>query len=238
LRQDPQIESLVAEKAAKDDAKVAELVASGVKAVRVVYQDGGQHPDFHARVAEVSRPEALVAPPIEIALEEKAAKFPIKTAAKSPVVTLAAAKARAKAETAVAAASAQPQVAAVAPAAETASEPARLVALAAGAGAIGGWLGLHKDEAIAPASPAAAEVKPEPAPVKAAAPSPPRRAGEAAAKKPQASLPRKEPQAPAAKEPQATLHKEPHARAATPPSSIATASLRDGSTPLPQPLRP
>ena len=66
LRRDPQIESLVAEKSAKDDAKIAELVAAGVKPVRVVYQDGGQHPDFTARIAEVSRPDALAAPPTEI----------------------------------------------------------------------------------------------------------------------------------------------------------------------------
>jgi len=54
-------------KQAKDDAKIAELAASGVKPIRLVYQDGGQHPRSRA-VAEVSRPEAL-APPTEIVLE-------------------------------------------------------------------------------------------------------------------------------------------------------------------------
>jgi murein L,D-transpeptidase YafK len=266
LRQDPQMESLVAEKAAKDEAKIAELAATGVKPVRVVYQDGGQHPDFTARVAEVSRPEALVAPPVEIALEEKAAKPAVKAAAKSPVVTLAAAKARAKAEAETAVAAAAPlAVAPVAPAAEPVSEPARLAALAAGAsaGAIGGWLGLRKEE---PAPAAAAEIdaaKTETIPAKIVAPPPPHRAGEAAAaKKPQAPAPqkvqpqastlqkeqpqtstlRKEPQAvlphPALhKEPQATLQKEPHARAAAPRSTVETASLR-AAAPLPQPLRP
>jgi hypothetical protein len=266
LRQDPQIESLVAEKAAKDEAKIAELAATGVKPVRVVYQDGGQHPDFTARVAEVSRPEALVAAPVEIVLEEKAAKPAAKLAARSPVVTLAAAKARAKAEAETAVAAVAPP--AVAPAAEPVSEPARLAALAAGAsaGAIGGLLGLRKEE---PAPAAAAEIdaaKTETIPV--VAPSPPHRAGEAAAKKPQAPAPqkvqpqastinkeqpqastlRKEPQAvlrkdPALphptlhKEPQATLQKEPHARAAAPRSTIETASLR-AAAPLAQPLRP
>jgi murein L,D-transpeptidase YafK len=272
LRQDPQMESLVAEKAAKDEAKIAELAAAGVKPVRVVYQDGGQHPDFTARVAEVSRPEALVAPPVEIVLEEKAAKPAVKVATKSPVVTLAAAKARAKAEAEIA-------VAAVAPTAEPVSEPARLAALAAGAGAgaIGGLLGLRKEE---PASVAATDTdaaKTETIPAKAIAPSPPHRVGEAAAKKPQpqpqqkeqpqastlrkeqppqASTLRKEPQAALRKEPvlpqpalrkepqanlqkpQANLQKEPHARAAMSHSTIATASLRAATAPLPQPLRP
>ena len=71
LKHDPQIAALVAEKQAKDDAKIAELAASGVKPIRLVYQDGGQHPAFAGRVAEVSRPEALV-PPTEIALEDHA----------------------------------------------------------------------------------------------------------------------------------------------------------------------
>ncbi|KAB2854271.1 MAG: murein L,D-transpeptidase, partial [Bauldia sp.] len=93
LKRDGQIEALVAEKEAKDEAKVAELASNGVKPVRLVYQDGGQHPDFHARVSEVSRPEALAAAPAEIALEEKSAKSAAKLAAKSPVVTVAAAKA-------------------------------------------------------------------------------------------------------------------------------------------------
>jgi murein L,D-transpeptidase YafK len=101
LKRDEQIAAAVAEKAAHDDARIAELAESGVKPVRVVYQDGGQHPDFYARVADVSRPEALVAPPVEIALEDKpnraAAKLAAaKFAAKSPVVTVAAAHAAAQ----------------------------------------------------------------------------------------------------------------------------------------------
>jgi murein L,D-transpeptidase YafK len=98
LRRDQELVASVSAKAAKDDAKVAELAQNGVKPVRVVYQDGGMHPSFMSRVAETSRPETLT-PPTEIALEEKAPKATGKAAAqlaaKSPVVTMAAAKAAA-----------------------------------------------------------------------------------------------------------------------------------------------
>jgi murein L,D-transpeptidase YafK len=79
LKRDPEVARLVAEKAARDDAKVAELAAGGIKPVRLVYQDGGQHPYFTARMAEVSRPELLV-PPTEIVLDER----PTGGGAKSP----------------------------------------------------------------------------------------------------------------------------------------------------------
>ncbi|HXZ17947.1 MAG TPA: murein L,D-transpeptidase family protein, partial [Roseiarcus sp.] len=52
LKTDPDVQQAVAEKAAKDDARVAEL-AQSVKPVRLVYQDGGQHPSFASRVPEV-----------------------------------------------------------------------------------------------------------------------------------------------------------------------------------------
>ncbi|WP_170162467.1 L,D-transpeptidase family protein [Methylocystis hirsuta] len=100
LKQDQEIAQAVAQKSAQDEAKIAQLAQSGVKPVRIVYQDGGQHPAFASRVPEVSRPETIV-PPTEIALDEKpnrgagsaVAKVADKLAAKSPVVTLAAAKA-------------------------------------------------------------------------------------------------------------------------------------------------
>ncbi len=97
LKHDPQLVASVSAKAAKDDEKVAELSQS-VKPVRVVYQDGGMHPSFLSRVAETSRPETLTAP-VEIALEEKPVHPAAKTtqlASKSPVVTMAAAKAAAQ----------------------------------------------------------------------------------------------------------------------------------------------
>lgn len=96
LKQDPEVAQAVAEKRAQDEAKVAELAQSGVKPVRVVYQDGGQHPSFASRVSEVGRPETIVAP-TEIAIEEKPGRGVGQAAAKlsaaSPVVTSAAAKA-------------------------------------------------------------------------------------------------------------------------------------------------
>ncbi|HEY8163860.1 MAG TPA: murein L,D-transpeptidase family protein [Methylocystis sp.] len=98
LKRDPELAASVSAKAAKDDEKIAELAAS-VKPVRVVYQDGGMHPSFLSRVAETSRPEALMAPS-EIALEEKpvraGAKSAKQLATKSPIVTMAAAQAAAR----------------------------------------------------------------------------------------------------------------------------------------------
>jgi murein L,D-transpeptidase YafK len=96
LKQDPEIVASVSAKSAKDDQKIAEL-SENVKPVRIVYQDGGMHPAFFSKVAETSRPEA-VAPPEEIALVDKAVRAakPSQLAAKSPVVTMAAAKAAAQ----------------------------------------------------------------------------------------------------------------------------------------------
>ena len=70
LKTNPDIARAVSEKEEKDNAKIAELERSGVSPVRIVYQDGGQHPSFASRVADVSRPEAIE-PPVEIKLEDK-----------------------------------------------------------------------------------------------------------------------------------------------------------------------
>ncbi|MBL1258340.1 murein L,D-transpeptidase family protein [Methylocystis sp. Sn-Cys] len=98
LKRDPDLVASVSAKAAKDDEKIAELSQS-VKPVRVVYEDGGQHPSFASKAGEASRPEALTGP-TEIALEEKPARAVDKSAqqlaTKSPVVTMAAAKAAAQ----------------------------------------------------------------------------------------------------------------------------------------------
>ena len=66
----PEIASAIADKAAKDDAEIASLVGKGTKAVRTVYADGGQNAYFKNRVAEMSRPEAIVAGPVEVALDD------------------------------------------------------------------------------------------------------------------------------------------------------------------------
>ncbi|MFO1101749.1 MAG: murein L,D-transpeptidase family protein [Methylocystis sp.] len=95
LNQNPEVAQAVAEKRAQDDAKVAELAQSGVRPVRVVYQDGGQHPSFASRFSEVSRPETIVAPS-EIAIDDKpsrgAGQATAKPAAASPVFNAAAVK--------------------------------------------------------------------------------------------------------------------------------------------------
>ncbi|MDE2363088.1 MAG: murein L,D-transpeptidase [Hyphomicrobiales bacterium] len=70
LAEDPEIRQAVAAKASADNSKVAELVARGVKPIRIQYADGGQNPQF-AAIDEVSRPEALEAGPVEIPLDEK-----------------------------------------------------------------------------------------------------------------------------------------------------------------------
>ena len=81
------IDADVAAKASKDDAKVAELVAGGLPAVRTIYSDGGQNPEFaKANLEDVSRPEAIAAGPTEWLVEPKGKKV-------SPVVKVAAARA-------------------------------------------------------------------------------------------------------------------------------------------------
>ena len=68
LATDPSVEALVAQKRQADDQKVAELVNRGVTPIKLVYNDGGQHPSM-AHVMEVSRPEALAQEPREIPLD-------------------------------------------------------------------------------------------------------------------------------------------------------------------------
>ena len=64
------IEAAVAEKADNDNAKTAELIASGVKPIRTVYADGGQNP-FFAGYKDASDPDALVSGAQEIVLEDR-----------------------------------------------------------------------------------------------------------------------------------------------------------------------
>ncbi len=76
MQDDPDLKALVAEKQHKDDAQVAELVAKGVKAVKIIYADGGQHPDFANRVTELSRPEAVAGGPVEVPIDDKGRPLP------------------------------------------------------------------------------------------------------------------------------------------------------------------
>ncbi|OAS21025.1 L,D-transpeptidase family protein [Methylobacterium platani] len=83
----PKVDPVVVAKREKDEVEVAELVAKGTPATRLVYQDGGQHPFFREsspstqlfaeqaqprpNMGTISRPEALAAAPEEIAIEPK-----------------------------------------------------------------------------------------------------------------------------------------------------------------------
>jgi len=170
LREDAEVKAQVAEKEARDNARIAELAASGVKPVRLVYQDGGQHPEFTGRIAEVSRPETLT-PPAEIALEEKAkpaAKL-TKLAGKTPAAVAAKAGAvPAAAQQSAAAATAHgveaAKMTALAP--ETSVSPANV----SPANSMRGWFGLHKEADAQPpveapvVAPAAAAGVPTPQP--------------------------------------------------------------------------
>jgi murein L,D-transpeptidase YafK len=71
LRRDPGVVSEVVAKQSRDDSKIAELISQGVKPVRTVYVDGGQHPFFGSHhESSVSRPEALAQAPVDLALDE------------------------------------------------------------------------------------------------------------------------------------------------------------------------
>ncbi|OAI29736.1 hypothetical protein A1351_01365 [Methylosinus sp. R-45379] len=242
LRRNAEIETQVAQKAAADDAKVAELAAAGVRPVRVVYQDGGQHPDFYARVAEVSRPETLVAP-LEIALEEKSSGGKSRSPVLAMSATRLAAKAKKETEIKVAAAAAEQAPVAKAAEAPAPAEPAKLGAFAGATDSIGGLLGFRKEPA--PSEPAVAKAEPikseaaklesakagespkseksevaksaaKPATAKATAPKPAvtkTAAGQAAASQAPASAPSH--RADPAKKPQASLGAERHAKVAS-----------------------
>ena len=75
LKRDDSVEAAVAEKENKDEAKVAELVASGVKPIRIVYADGGQNPVF-AGYKDTSDPDAAGDRPQEIVLNDRAKPAP------------------------------------------------------------------------------------------------------------------------------------------------------------------
>jgi hypothetical protein len=82
LKRDQSVEALVTDKEDKDETKVAELVATGVKPIHLVYADGGQNPAFTG-YKDVSDPDALASGPQEIVLGDRAKPI-------SPVVKVAA----------------------------------------------------------------------------------------------------------------------------------------------------
>ena len=120
----PKVETLVAEKRERDNREIAELVAKGTAATRVVYQDGGQNPVFRGGVpapvssfaslgaqepelpytakdyarhnlGEVSRPDSLAAGPQEFEIDAKGRAVMVADAS-APIPTKAAAAALAR----------------------------------------------------------------------------------------------------------------------------------------------
>jgi murein L,D-transpeptidase YafK len=192
LQKDEEVEALVADKEAKDDAKVAELVAKGVKPIRTVYADGGQNPVF-ANYPDTSDPEALAGSPQEIALEEPARAAPavVNVAASDAAKARAADKETAKKTTPPAAApvetaSASLSTEAAADAPALTAVPSQTIAVAAtAAGGVAGVWGastsnvkkwLHVGGEGEPAKPEATAFVPDQA-IPSEVPLPPRRSG-------------------------------------------------------------
>lgn len=105
----PEPEPAVVEKSRRDEQQVAELVATGVSAIKLVYDDGGQHQSFRQalgdandglslavasrpvnRLGDVSRPEALASGPQEILLDVNGK--PKDTPKEAPALAFASAK--------------------------------------------------------------------------------------------------------------------------------------------------
>lgn len=176
LSVDPEVQSLVAEKENHDTAKVAELVAKGVRPIRVKYADGGQHPDF-AHVQMTSRPEALAQAPVEIAMDSPKGKK-----AEPKLAVASAAKP-----------AAQPQETVAAKAPETAQPVVAVAAATPGTtDTIGRWLGLNKGEKK-PEPPAAVPAAPLTIPV--TDPDKPAARAHKSSRQPQATVAKPKPEA-------------------------------------------
>jgi murein L,D-transpeptidase YafK len=110
-REDPtkqQIAASAAEKRRQDEAQVAALVARGTPAIRLVYQDGGQHDKFTqvlmasgpealeqkaawgSRAVGVSRPDAVISGPQEIMVASPGSVTPRPATAAAPASTVSA----------------------------------------------------------------------------------------------------------------------------------------------------
>jgi hypothetical protein len=86
LKRNAETQAEVAAKQKRDEAKIAELAAQGVRPVRTVYVDGGQHPDFASLASYASRPEALAKGPVDVSLDEGKSKKARRVAAAKPGV--------------------------------------------------------------------------------------------------------------------------------------------------------
>jgi murein L,D-transpeptidase YafK len=97
LKRNDEVQSDVAASKKRDEAKIADLAAHGVRPVHTVYVDGGQHPDLASQARYASRPEALAQGPVDVSVDEsKQKKIKIAAPAKPPVAKLNAAMTAAK----------------------------------------------------------------------------------------------------------------------------------------------
>jgi murein L,D-transpeptidase YafK len=177
LTRDENVEALVAEKEQNDDAKVADLVASGVKPIRLVYADGGQNAVF-AGYKDESDPDALATGPQEIVLSDSkptpaAVKIAAAEAAKRRVAS--AAPPAVEASATELAAPASPVVPAPAP---SRASGGVLGGITGGAQSVKNWLHIGGGgQQSAPLAPVEASAGDEPP--SSGAPLPPRRDGAA-----------------------------------------------------------
>ena len=70
FKRDDDVQKEVAARRSRDEARIAELAAHGLRPIKTVYSDGGQHPDFASWASFASRPEALAQRPVDVALDE------------------------------------------------------------------------------------------------------------------------------------------------------------------------
>lgn len=125
FRQNEEARSLVAAKQAEDDAKIAELTAQGVKPIRTIYADGGQHPKFAALAVTSSRPDTLAMAPTDVPVEEKRVRVALDDKKGKSRVSPVAQMATAALQTAAPAraADAEPMIGVAAPAGEVKPTP-------------------------------------------------------------------------------------------------------------------
>ncbi|MCI0735741.1 MAG: murein L,D-transpeptidase [Beijerinckiaceae bacterium] len=84
LKHNDDVHNEVAASRTRDETKIAELAARGVRAVRTVYADGGQHPDMAPQARFASRPEALAQGPADVTIDESKQKKTKLAAAAKP----------------------------------------------------------------------------------------------------------------------------------------------------------
>jgi hypothetical protein len=169
LKRDQSVEALVAEKEDKDETKVAELVATGVKPVHLVYADGGQNPAFTG-YKDTSDPDSLASGPQEIVLGDRAK--PVSAAVKVAVADADKKRIATAAPASVEVPALQPASTTVA-AASTPNQPAGMLGgVTGGAKNVQKWLHLGGQD---PAPPLAAAAANEPDQEVPSSPLPPRR---------------------------------------------------------------